>query len=157
MAPYSSAELAHYDNDDDDGYRTGHGQNNRTTDLGFTAPLIESISTFKSKLQHWAEHEKSKADSRVESYHNSLVQQQTIIDSQVSKLTGVQRERGMNDMFESKEGKDNNDNDENHPDNIASRKKSLEEQSAKVQIEIMKLKNERDNRENRVQGKFTND
>ena len=152
MAPYSSAELAHYDNDDDDGYRTGHGQNNRTTDLGFTAPLIESISTFKSKLQHWAEHEKSKADSRVESYHNSLVQQQTIIDSQVSKLTGVQRERGMNDMLEGKEG---NDNNENHSENIASRKKSLEEKSAKVQIEIMKLKTERDNREKRVQGKLT--
>jgi len=86
-----------------------------------------------------------------------LVQQQTIIDSQVTELTGVQRERGMNVMLEGKERKDNDDDDDNHPDDIASRKKSLEEQSATVQIEIMKLNTERDNREKRVQGKFTNE
>lgn len=113
--------------------------------LGFTAPLIDSIAKSKSKLQAWVDHEKSVIDSTVASYRESFAEQEKIINSQVAELTSVQRERGMDD------GISNDDN--NNTETIAVQKKSLEEQSAKVQIEIMKLKTERDNREKRVQGK----
>lgn len=153
MAPYShSAEVVPFENDGD-GRRTNLGQNNRITDLGFTAPLIESISKSKTKLQHWAEHEMSTADVMVESYLESHMQQEKLINSQVSELVAVQRERGLNDeIFEStKENNDEDHNDEAYSENNALKKTSLEEQSAKVQIEIIKLNTERENRGKRVQ------
>ena len=129
-------------------------QNQRNSSLngsrGFTAPLMEYISESKSKIQKWVDHEKVKIDSRAESYRAKLNDQETIIKSQVEELAIVQRERGMDD--ENRASTDNT-NQEDRPENIAARKKSLEEQSAKIQIDVMKLKAERDNREKRVQGK----
>lgn len=148
MAPYS--ELTHGDNDVD-AYRSSLERKSRVTDLGFSAPLLESITTFKSKMENWVEQEKSKADLRLKSYNKGLLEQQNNIDSQVSELARVQRERGMEDDIVNS----NMDENENHQENIAYQKKSLEEQSIKLQIEIMKLTTERDNREKRVQGKFT--
>ena len=50
-----------------------------------------------------------------------------------------------------KETVDDENNDQQK--SIASQKKTLEEKSAKVEIDILKLKTERDNREKRAQGK----
>jgi hypothetical protein len=143
MAPHSS----NYDSYDD-GYNSQNGYNisNQKTNLGFTAPLIDSISTFKAKFQNWAECEKSKADLRAESYGNSLIQEQAVIDSKLAELIDIQREMGTNE-------KNDNSNKAEGKEDIASRKKILEEKSARVQIEILKLKTERDNRDKRVQGK----
>mmetsp|Transcript_26062 Transcript_26062/g.57106 ORF Transcript_26062/g.57106 Transcript_26062/m.57106 type:complete len:283 (+) Transcript_26062:124-972(+) len=147
MPPYS--ELVNGGGNDVDGDGTGLERKNRATDLGFTAPLIESISSFKSKIETWVEHEKSTTDARAQSYNNQLVQQQALIDSQVVELASVQRDRGMHDAtLEGEE--ENDDNRENHAENIATRKKALEDESTKIQVEIMKLKLERDNREKRV-------
>lgn len=88
MVPDSSAQLSHYD---------GGGNDDRVKlDLGFTSPLIDNISMFKAKFRKWAECEKSKADLRAESFHDSLIGEQAIIDSQVKKLVSIQRDRGMN-------------------------------------------------------------
>ncbi|OEU09500.1 hypothetical protein FRACYDRAFT_142012, partial [Fragilariopsis cylindrus CCMP1102] len=113
--------------------------------LGFTAPLIDSISTFKAKFQNWAECEKSKADLRAESYRNSLIQEQAVIDSKLIELIDIQQEMGTT------EKNDNSSNTVEGKEDITSRKKILEEKSAGVQIEILKLKTERDNRDKRVQ------
>jgi len=155
MAPYSSAELFH--DDDDDSNSHGHKiiQNHN---LGFTALLIDSISTSRAKFHKWAEFEKSKDDLRAESYRNSLIQEQSVIDSQAKELIDIQRERGMrinnnkndDNTLEGEEEIVNNDNS-NNEDNIASQKKSLEEKAFKLQTEILKLKTEQDNREKRVQ------
>jgi hypothetical protein len=125
------------------------GQNQWNRALGFTAPLMESIVQSKSKMQDWVDREKAKLDSRAESYRLTLVEQERIINSQVEELAIVQQERGIGNGASS-----DDDNDENRPKNIAVQTKSLEEQSANIQIEIMKLKTERDNRETRVQSKF---
>ena len=96
MAPYSSTQSAHHDNDVGcRSFQIRNDNNHLVTNLGFTKPLIESISTFKAKFESWEKREKSKADSRAESYHNNLMKEQAIIDSQVMELTNVQRERGM--------------------------------------------------------------
>ncbi|MGK3748117.1 MAG: hypothetical protein ACI8RD_000407 [Bacillariaceae sp.] len=137
MAPHST----HYDNNYDDGYNISSAHK---TNLGFTAPLIDSISTFKAKFQNWAECEKSKADLRAESYRSSLVQEQAVIDSRLTELIDIQREMGTNE-------KNDNSNTVEGKEDIASRKNILEEKSAKVQIEILKLKTERDNRNKRIQ------
>jgi len=155
MAPHSSAQLFHYD--DDDSY--SYGQNIiQNPNLGFTAPLIDSISTSRAKFQNWVEVEKSKDDLRAELYHNILVKEQTDIDSQAKELIDIQRERGMkiysnkndDNALEGEEEIVNNDNN-NHQDNISSQKISLEEKSTEVQTEILKLKAEQENREKRVQ------
>lgn len=95
-------------------------------------------------------------DSNAESYRESLIEQETIIKSQIVELAIVQRERGMDDeIVKCVDGTSNEyNNDDDRRENIAVQKQSLEEQSAKVQIDIIKLKTERDNRGKRVQGKL---
>lgn len=115
--------------------------------LGFTSPLIETIAQSRSKVQNWVDREKAKMDSAAESYRKSLIEQERIINSQIEDLMVVQREIGMEDAGTSSE--DNLD----QPENIAEQKKSLEEQVSKVQIDVMKLTTERENRERRVKGK----
>jgi len=101
---------------------------------------------------------KCKDDLRAESYRNSLIKEQIVINSQAKELIDIQRERGM--RINSNKNDDNtlegdeeivNNDDNNHQDNIASQKKLLEEKASKVQTEILKLKTEQDNREKRVQ------
>jgi hypothetical protein len=149
MPPYTpSARFVNYGNDSD-GHKNSFG-------LGFTAPLIETIAKSKSKIQDWVDHEKFKMDSNTESYRESLIEQETIIKSQIVELAIVQRERGMDDeIVKCVDGTSNEyNNDDDRRENIAVQKQSLEEQSAKVQIDIIKLKTERDNRGKRVQGKL---
>jgi len=150
MPPYS--ESVNGDNEGDV-YKAGLQRKDRTIDLGFTTPLIESISTSKAKIETWDGREKYNADLSLESYNKYLVQQQAIIDSQIKELNHIQRERGM--TGEILVGKDENDDDcdsVGRKENIASRKKALEDASTKIQMEIMKLETERDNREKRVKG-----
>lgn len=116
--------------------------------LGFTSPLMETIAKSKSRIQSWVDNEKSQMDSAAELYRQTLNEQENAIQSQVEELEIVQRELGVEDAGTSSES------NQDQPENIAERKKSLEEQAAKVQIDILKLKTERDNREKRVQGKF---
>mmetsp|Transcript_13823 Transcript_13823/g.28529 ORF Transcript_13823/g.28529 Transcript_13823/m.28529 type:complete len:263 (+) Transcript_13823:76-864(+) len=129
MPPYTS--LTNYGNDSDG------------IVLGFTSPLIETIANSRSKIQNWADREKAKMDSAAELYRTSLVEQEELINSRMEELTMVQRELGTDDAATSSE--------DNRPENIAEQKKSLEEQVQKAQIDIMKLKTERGNRERRVQ------
>lgn len=138
MPPYTPA-FVNYGNDS--------GGHKNSLGLGFTSPLLENISKSKSKIQDWVDHEKSKMDSKAESYRETLLEQERIIQSQVGELAIVQRERGMDDEIV----KCVTENDDDHRENIAVQKQSLEDQSAKVQIDIMKLKTERDNRARRVQ------
>jgi len=139
MPPYTPS-FVNYGNDSD-GHRNSLG-------LGFTSPLLDTISKSKSKIQDWVDYEKSKMDSKAESYRETLMEQETIIKSQVAELAIVQRERGMDDEMVERV---NENDDDDHRENIAVQKQSLEEQSAKVRIDIMKLKTERDNRARRVQ------
>lgn len=113
--------------------------------LGFTSPLMETIAKSKSRIQSWVDNEKSQMDSAAELYRQTLNEQENAIQSQVEELEIVQRELGVEDAGTSSES------NQDQPENIAERKKSLEEQAAKVQIDILKLKTERDNREKRVQ------
>jgi len=139
MPPYTPS-FVNYGNDSD-GHKNSLG-------LGFTSPLLDTISKSKSKIQDWVDYEKSKMDSKAESYRETLMEQETIIKSQVAELAIVQRERGMDDEMVKCV---NENDDDDHRENIAVQKQSLEEQSAKVRIDIMKLKTERDNRARRVQ------
>jgi len=148
MPPFS--ESVNADNDGD-AYKAGLERKDRTIDLGFTTPLIESISSSKAKIETWVGREKYNADLSLESYNKCLVQQQDIIDSQIKELNHIQRERGMaGEIFLSDE--ENGDGGEiiDRKENIASRKKSLDDASTKIQLEIMKLEIERENREKRV-------
>jgi hypothetical protein len=129
----------------------GYEQNYLSLDSGFTTPLLVSISKSKSKMQKWVEHEKSKIDSRAETYRENLNEYETRTNMQSEELLMVQRECGIqNGVFEDKNGTSDSNDNIDHPQNIASQKKALEEHAKQVQIEIMKLKSEQENREKRV-------
>ena len=135
----------------------GDRRNYWTAGLGFSSPLFESISKSKSKLQNWVDHEKSKMDSRAESYLESLAEHEAMIKKEAAELAIIQKERGIdNEVFEDENGRLDNNADIDHPQNIAAQKKVLEKQIANVQIEIIELKTERDNRGKRVHGKIQN-
>jgi hypothetical protein len=147
MPPYSSpfSATTHGDGDLSRSYTTtGRGA---STSLGFTSNLMETIAASKSKMEEWARHEKAKADAMAEAYHQHLSQEQAVIDAKSTELLAVQMERGRK--------LDANDEEasQSTADNIASRKQALEEKASAVQIEIMKLKTEKENRTERVKGK----
>lgn len=146
MPPFSSSfQSVDVDND----FRGSNMAGLTTTTTGFTSMLLQSIVTSKSKMEEWAQHEKAKADALAESYRQNLMEQQAMIDSKSTELLAVQMERGMKiDINNS------NPEEDNTEDNLASRKQALEEQMTNMQIEIMKLQAEKENRERRVQGKL---
>jgi hypothetical protein len=113
---------------------------------GFTRGLMDSILVSKSKLKQWAEFEKAKADKVAEEYRQQLLQEQATIDAKVTSLLAVQLERGLN-----VQGKND---DDDQAESIATRKKALEEQRAALEVEIVKLQTEYQNREKRVQGEY---
>ena len=110
----------------------------------------------KSKVNQWVEHEKAKADAASESYFQRLKQEQAVIDSQAAELLTIQLEMGMK-FKGSISGRGANVDDaerrSNNGDDIATKKQALEHEITKLQIEVLKLQTERDNRERRVKGK----
>lgn len=153
MPPYSS--FAQGLADDDDGNSSGRRPALIIT--GFTANLMETIAVSKSKVQEWVDHEKAKADAASESYRQHLRQQQNNIDSQAAELLAIQLERGMKIESPIPGSGETAYHEErrssNNGDGIATRKQDLENQIAKIQIEVLKLETERDNRDRRVKGK----
>ena len=132
----------------------GGGQNYLSTDSFVTTPLLESISKSKSKLQKWVDHEKLKMDSTAASYREKLAEHKRIIHTQAEELFIVQKERGMDSgVFEDRNGTSDCNSNVDHARDIAAQKRSLDDNAKKIQIEIIKLKTERDNKEKRVHGK----
>lgn len=151
MPPLSS--YAQHGVADDD-----NGGNDRTSLMisGFTSNLMESIALSKSKLGEWVKQEKGKADAAALSYQNLLRDEQTTIDSMAAELLAVQMERGMKidgAMTESGDSVGDGQQRNGNTDNIAAKKQALEQQITQIQIEVMKLQTERDNRDRRVKGK----
>jgi hypothetical protein len=141
MPPYSSPfPTRSHDNND---FGRPHARAGACN--GFTSALLETIVISKSKIEVWAQHELAKADAVAESYRQCLIQEQAEIDSRLTEHLAIQIERGM------KIDKDTVVNQENS-DNIVAQKQALEEQTTALQIEIMKLTTELDNRERRIRG-----
>ncbi|KAL3917634.1 MAG: hypothetical protein SGILL_004624 [Bacillariaceae sp.] len=144
MPPYSSpfsAAATHHNGDLSRSYTRGTS----SSSLGFTSNLMETIAVSKSKMNEWARHEKAKADATAESYRQRLMQEQAVIDAKSTELLAVQMERGMK-----LEAQNDDDASQDTADNIASRKQALEEETSAVQMEIMKLQTEKENRQGRV-------
>ena len=146
MPPYSSpfSAAAHNNGDLSRSYTTAA---RAASSLGFTSNLMETIAVSKSKMEEWARHEKAKADAVAEAYRQRLMQEQAVIDAKSTELLAVQMERGMKLETADDEAS------QNTADNIASRKQALEEETSAVQMEIMKLKTEKENRQERVKSK----
>jgi hypothetical protein len=114
---------------------------------GFTSSLMDTIIVSKSKHNDWAEIQKANIDKEAESYRQMLEQEQKCIDSLVTNLLGVQLERGLN--IHPDDG-----SDENHARNLSNRKNALEDEEAKLELDLQQLKSEFITREKRVQGKY---
>ena len=93
--------------------------------------------------------EKAKADAVAETYRQTLQQEQATIDAQATNLLSLQIERGLNVQGNKEEMSDN------MSESIAARKKILEKTQAMLELEIIKLQTECENREKRVKGKWT--
>ena len=115
---------------------------------GFTSSLINSIIVSKSKMSEWAEMEKAKADAVAETYRQTLRQEQASIDAQAANLLSLQIERGLNVQENEEEMSDNKS------ESIAARKKVLEKNQAMLELEIIKLQTECENRKKGVKGKL---
>lgn len=133
---------------DDHDAAVDHGRSSGSIELGFSSNLLETIRDSKSKITAWVDLEKAKADQAAAAYRKRLHEEQAAIDAKVTELRTVQLEVGMN---KNDDGNNGNRGLKDHGDNLAIRKKALEEQTAKIQLEIMKLQTERNNRERRVQ------
>ncbi|KAG7355813.1 chromosome segregation protein Spc25 [Nitzschia inconspicua] len=145
MPPYSSPFSASTTHDDGVLERP-HAR--AGSSIGFSSALLETIAVSKLKMEGWAQNEMAKADAVAESYRQRLLQEQADIDARSTELLAIQMERGM--RINNKENSTNSE-EESNDNNIVSRKQALEEQVTAIQIEIMKLTTERDNRQRRIQ------
>jgi hypothetical protein len=136
MPPLSSADAHHSDSNHVVQYQPG-----------FTSSLLNSIIVSKSKMSEWSEMEKAKADAVAEAYRQTLLQEQASIDAQAANLLSLQIERGLNVQQSEEEASDSKS------ESIEARKKALGEKQAKLELEIIKLQTECDNRSKRVEGK----
>ncbi|KAG7361399.1 chromosome segregation protein Spc25 [Nitzschia inconspicua] len=147
MPPYSSP-FSTSSTHDDGVLERPHARAGGSTSIGFSSALLETIAVSKLKMEGWAQNEMAKADAVAESYRQRLLQEQAEIDARSTELLAIQMERGMrinNNENSTSSEEESNDN------NIVSRKQALEEQVTAIQIEIMKLTTERDNRQRRIQ------
>lgn len=158
MAPYSSINNEGSANDKNAMPSQGNNVN-----LGFTASLLDTIAASKEKFETWVDFEIKQADSRAESFHKTLQQEQHSIDEKVKELMSMQQEMGLeygtdnsNQPIVEKKDTTNCDVNDNagHRTNIASRKKELEEKVDKAQKDVSKLEKEKENKQKRAQGKF---
>jgi Chromosome segregation protein Spc25 len=147
MPPYSSPFRASGHDDGD----FGRVSNRAAGVTGFSSALLETIAVSKSKMEEWAQREMAKADAVAESYHQRLLHEQAEIDARSTELLAIQMERGMKIAMDTATAAASEDESN---DNIVSRKQALEEQATALQIEIMKLTTERDNRQRRIRGKI---
>ena len=116
--------------------------------LGFTSGVMETIRASKIKMNEWVEREKGKIDAEAESYSRRLQEEQASIERMSTELKMIQKQRGL--VGDSGSGTDGEDGE-----NLAARKHVLEEQIAQVEVEIMKLQAQRNNRGERMKGKYT--
>jgi hypothetical protein len=164
-------------NNNNNNYRNDQESSSSSSSLlvisGFTSNLLESITSSKARMGGWVEQEKGKADTAAVSYQKRLMEEQTMIDAMAADLLAVQLERGMkiediairgrsgdsadhdddDQRTNNNNNNYNNNNNNNNSDNIAAKKLVLEQQITQIQIEVMKLQTERDNRDRRVKGK----
>lgn len=136
MPPLFSTDAHHSDSDHVVQYQPG-----------FTSSLMNSIIVSKSKMSEWAEMEKAKADAVAETYRQTLLQEQASVDAQAANLLSLQIERGLNVQQNEEETSDSKS------ESIAARKKALEKEQAMLELEIIKLQTECENRNKRVKGK----
>jgi hypothetical protein len=114
---------------------------------GFTSSLMNFIIVSKSKMSEWAEMEKAKADAVAETYRQTLLQEQASIDAQAANLLSLQIERGLNVQETEEERSDSKS------ESIAARKKALGKKQTMLELEIITLQTECENRSKRVKGK----
>lgn len=117
--------------------------------LGFTSGVIGAIRTSRINMNKWVEREKRKVDAEAESYHQRLSECQATIDRKSTELKMIQKQRGLisND--------DGDKNEDGEGENLAARKQALEEQATQLEVEIMKLQTQRDNRLERLKSTYT--
>lgn len=113
---------------------------------GFSSVLMDKLVASRSRIEEWVQHEKAKAEQAAEEYRQQLMQEKAEIEKKKTDLLAVQLERGLS----VKNDEDEHDNAES----IANRKSALEEQRAKLESEVEKLKGEYQTREKRVQGRL---
>mmetsp|Transcript_15366 Transcript_15366/g.38095 ORF Transcript_15366/g.38095 Transcript_15366/m.38095 type:complete len:283 (-) Transcript_15366:5792-6640(-) len=111
--------------------------------LGFTSGVMETIRASKVKMNEWVEREKGKIDAEAESYRRRLQEEQASINKMSTELKMIQKQRGL--VGDGGSGTDGDDGE-----NLAARKRALEEQITQAEVEIMKLQAQRDNRGERM-------
>ena len=140
---------------EDEALASDQNETNSFVQLGFSSGLLESIRAGKGKIKAWVENEKQKAEAVAASYRQCLQDQKDDIRRRTEEIRKIQIERGLSfkkSQDDGEQGKDKGRNGED--DNLAARKQAMEQQKAEIQLEIMKLQTQRNNREERVKGMF---
>ena len=119
--------------------------------LATLSSLSHKITSYKAKLDEWAEKERRMADELVESYQAKLREEQSSIDTHVGDLLAVQLELGLN-LQCGKENDQPTEAEEQQQRSIAARKLAMEKQHDDMTSEILKLQAEMNERGARIKG-----
>lgn len=119
-------------------------------ELGFSSNLMSTVAACRETVEQWAEREKTKADEMEASYAETLSTEQTKVDSLVSELLAVQFQLGVN----VKNPQNANGVATSTPKGIAQRQQTLEKKRQEILEEIQHLKDEQEEKTQRVKGSF---
>ena len=127
------------------------GVEDHLSTMATLASLSHKITSYKAKLDEWAEKERRMADELVESYQTKLREEQSSIDTHVGDLLAVQLELGLN-LQSGKENDQPTEAEEQQQRSIAARKLAMEKQHDDMTSEILKLQAEMNERGARIKG-----
>ena len=120
--------------------------------LGFSSRLMTKLAECRGEVEQWVEREKKLADQMEEDYQETLSQEQSTIDSLEEKLLSVQFQLGIS-IKENQHPNDNNSTSSPAKVGITQRQQRLLKERELLQAEIARLKEEKDERNQRVKGK----
>ena len=110
--------------------------------LGFSTRLMTTLGECRGKVESWVEREKQEADEMEREYRQSLSQEQSTIDSLEEDLLALKFKLGIDIKKES--GRQGNSDTSSSTGGIAERQRDLLLEKERLQAEIERLKQERD-------------
>jgi hypothetical protein len=116
---------------------------------------MTKLAECRGEVEQWVEREKKLADQMEEDYQETLSQEQSTIDSLEEKLLSVQFQLGIS-IKENQHPDDHNSKSSPAKVGIAQRQQRLLKERELLQAEIARLKEEREERNQRVKGNLDN-
>jgi hypothetical protein len=125
--------------------------------LGFSSRLTDKLAKCRGEVEQWVDREKKLANGMEETYQQTLLNEQSAIDTLEEQLLSVQFQLGINikeNQHPNQQQQQQHEKNTSSPKiGIAQRQQRLLEEQQRLQSDIARLKEEKQERDQRIKGK----